>query len=251
MLHTVAFRLLSLHMPRYISTQVPKLVFLGAPGSGKGTYAARIAQALRIPHLSTGDMLRAQIKQQTPQGKHAQALTESGNFVPDDMITAIVQQRLQRPDSAAGWILDGFPRTAAQANSLLSFNAPSLAIQLDLPHEVIVQKMAGRRACAHCGHGYNMAAVVDTARGIDMPAMLPAVAGVCDRCGGKEFVTRKDDVPDVVQKRLNDYQTVAQHVVKFYEQQQCLLRCNVAAGVHNVLPMLLALIENATHSKKL
>ncbi|HUK78437.1 MAG TPA: nucleoside monophosphate kinase, partial [Thermoleophilia bacterium] len=153
------------------------IVLLGAPGSGKGTQAERIAPAFDLPHISTGDILRGAVKAGTELGRTAKRFMDSGELVPDEVVIGIIRERLGEPDTAGGFMLDGFPRTLEQAAALDEMLAGAgralrFVLLIDVPEEELVQRLAGRRACRSCGRGYNV--VFDP----------PRVEGVCDVCGG-------------------------------------------------------------------
>lgn len=188
-----------------------RIVMLGAPGAGKGTQAINIAAKYQIPHISTGDMFRANIKEQTELGKKAKAYMDQGQLVPDSLTIEIVKDRLQKEDCKNGYVLDGFPRTIPQAEALtavLAENGEAIdyAINIDVPDEAIVTRMSGRRACTGCGATYH---IVYNA---------PKQEGVCDTCGGKLSI-RSDDEPATVQKRLDVYHKETQPMISYYEGQ--------------------------------
>jgi adenylate kinase len=193
------------------------LILLGAPGAGKGTQAEILCKALGIPSISTGNILRAAIKDGTPTGKMAKSYIDAGKLVPDEVIIGIVSERLAQDDCKNGYILDGVPRTIAQAEALESagirFDA---VISLEIDEAVILRRMTGRRVCEACGASYNVEAVP------------PRVEGVCDSCGGR-LVQRKDDTPETVKARLEVYHAETEPLVAFY-QQRGLLKTVDGAG---------------------
>lgn len=183
-----------------------KIILLGAPGAGKGTQAEVISQKLNIPSLSTGNMLREAQKKGTPLGQQAKSYMESGQLVPDELVIGIIKERMAQPDCAGGFILDGFPRTVAQAEALDQMGvAIDRVIEIDVPDEAIVTRMSGRRVCEGCGASYHLT------------HNPPAAEGVCDKCGGK-LVTRKDDDPKTVQQRLETYHRQTQPLVDYYRK---------------------------------
>ncbi len=187
------------------------IVLLGAPGSGKGTQAERIAPAFDVPHISTGDILRAAVKRGTPMGLAAKRYMDAGDLVPDDVVIGIIRDRLGEPDTGGGFMLDGFPRTLEQAAALDDMltgagRALGLVLQIDVPEEELVQRLAGRRACRHCGRGYNV--VFDP----------PRVEGVCDACGGDLF-QRDDDNEDTVRNRLAVYRRQTEPLIGYYRDR--------------------------------
>jgi len=182
-----------------------KLILLGAPGAGKGTQADIIKKVLDIPTISTGNILRAAVKNGTPTGLKAKEYMEAGKLVPDEVIIGIINERLQEADCAKGYILDGVPRTIAQAEAMekagIKFDA---VVALEVPDEKIVNRMGGRRVCEKCGASYHI---------VNIP---PKKEGVCDVCGGK-LVQRKDDDPATVQSRLVEYHQTTEPLKGFYE----------------------------------
>jgi adenylate kinase len=171
-----------------------RLLVFGRQGAGKGTQAERLAARYGIPHISTGDMLRAAVREGTELGLRAKEYMDAGQLLPDEIMLGLVQERLSQPDAAAGWLLDGFPRTPGQAEvlqSMVSDTGIDGAIDLDVPEDVVVQRISSRRVCVECGATYT--------------ASDPsAVSGVCERCGGT-VVQRDDDTESAVRKRLALY----------------------------------------------
>ncbi|HMR31967.1 MAG TPA: adenylate kinase [Geminicoccaceae bacterium] len=186
-----------------------RLILLGPPGAGKGTQAAWIKQAYGIPQLSTGDMLRSAVARGTEVGKQAKAVMEAGKLVSDDIINRLVAERIGEPDCVPGFILDGYPRTLAQAEALDSM-LQARGLQLDAVVEIkvdpaaLVERVSGRFACAKCGAGYH-------------DVFKPThVAGVCDVCGSTEFVRRKDDNAETVRARLDAYEAQTAPLLPYY-----------------------------------
>ena len=184
-----------------------KLILLGAPGAGKGTQAERLCKQLNIPTISTGNILRAAIKDGTPTGLKAKSYMDAGKLVPDEVIIGIVTERLAQEDCRNGYILDGVPRTIAQAEAMekagITFDA---VISIEIADETIMQRMSGRRVCESCGASYHVVAVP------------PKTPGVCDNCGGK-LVQRKDDAPETVKARLEVYHQETEPLKAFYKQR--------------------------------
>ena len=204
-----------------------RLVLFGPPGSGKGTQAERLRDRLGVPHLSTGDMLRAAVAQGTEVGRRAQAIMAAGDLVPDEVVIGAVADRLAEPDAAAGFVLDGFPRTLAQARALdaaleRAGTAIDRVVALEVEEDALVARIAGRFACAACGAGYH-----DSFK-------PPAVAGVCDRCGGREFVRRKDDRPEAVRERLAAYRAQTAPLLPYYEARGLLASVDGMASMDAV-----------------
>ena len=184
-----------------------KLILLGAPGAGKGTQADILCKELDIPTISTGNILRAAIKNGTPTGMKAKAFMDEGKLVPDDVIIGIITERVAEEDCKNGYILDGVPRTIAQAEALekagIVFDD---VVSIEISDEVIMERMSGRRVCEHCGASYHLVAVP------------PKQEGVCDKCGGK-LVQRKDDAPETVKARLEVYHKETEPLKAFYAQR--------------------------------
>ncbi len=191
-----------------------KIVMLGAPGAGKGTQAKRIAEKHGIPHVSTGDIFRANIKNGTDLGKEAKKYMDEGKLVPDELTVRILLDRVAQADCKDGYVLDGFPRTIPQAEVLdkeLTKLGEKIdfAVNVDVPDENIVNRMGGRRACLKCGATYHIT---------NLP---PKTEGICDACGS-ELVLRDDDKPETVEKRLSVYHEQTQPLIDFYEKQDVL-----------------------------
>ena len=184
-----------------------KLILLGAPGAGKGTQADILCKELEIPTISTGNILRAAIKSGTPTGKLAESYMKDGKLVPDEVIIGIINERVAAEDCANGYILDGVPRTIAQAealeNSGIVFDD---VISIEISDEVIMDRMNGRRVCEHCGASYHLVAVP------------PKTAGVCDKCGGN-LIQRHDDKPETVKARLEIYHKETEPLKDFYAKR--------------------------------
>ena len=184
-----------------------KLILLGAPGAGKGTQAKVLCKKLDVPTISTGDILRAAMKNGTPVGLKAKEYVESGKLVPDDVIIGIVKERLAEDDCANGYILDGMPRTIPQAEALEECGIEiDCALSLEVDDEVIIDRMTGRRLCGNCGASYHLV------------AHKPLVEGKCDFCGG-DLVTRKDDAPETVKARLATYHQETEPLKEFYAKR--------------------------------
>ena len=191
-----------------------KIIMLGAPGAGKGTQAKQIAAKYNIPHISTGDIFRANIKNGTELGKKAKEYMDQGMLVPDELTCDLVMDRIVQDDCENGFVLDGFPRTIPQAEALTNAltkigQAMDFAIDVDVPDENIVNRMSGRRACLNCGATYHV---------VFNPTKTE---GVCDACGN-ETVLRDDDKPETVQKRLTVYHDQTQPLIDYYKEQNIL-----------------------------
>lgn len=185
-----------------------KIIMLGAPGAGKGTQAKKIAARYEVPHISTGDIFRANIKNGTELGQKAKTYMDQGLLVPDELVVDLVVDRVNQEDCASGYVLDGFPRTIPQAEALDKALAElgqkiDYAINVEVPDENIIRRMSGRRACVDCGATYHM-------------EYAPAkVDGTCDNCGGS-LILRDDDKPETVEKRLGVYHEQTQPLIKYY-----------------------------------
>lgn len=200
-----------------------KIIMLGAPGAGKGTQAKMIAEKYGLPHISTGDIFRANIKNGTELGKEAKEYMDKGLLVPDELTVRLLLDRVAQDDCKNGYVLDGFPRTIPQAEVLdekLSDLGEKVdyAINVDVPDENIVNRMSGRRACLNCGATYHI---------VSIP---PKKEGICDVCGS-ELVLRDDDRPETVQNRLKVYHEQTQPLIDFYEKK------GVLRSVDGTLPM--------------
>ncbi len=188
-----------------------KIIMLGAPGAGKGTQAKKIAEKYQIPHISTGDIFRANIKEGTELGLKAKQFMDQGLLVPDEVTIGMLLDRIHQADCKNGYVLDGFPRTIPQAESLTEAlagmgEAIDYAIDVDVPDENIVNRMAGRRACLKCGATYHI------------EFAPPKKEGICDVCGS-ELVLRDDDKPETVQKRLSVYHEQTQPLIDYYKEK--------------------------------
>ncbi len=188
-----------------------KIIMLGAPGAGKGTQAKKIAEKYSIPHISTGDIFRANIKNGTELGKKAKTYMDQGELVPDELVVDLVVDRFKNPDCANGYVLDGFPRTIPQAEALKNALVAAgenvdYAINVEVPDENIINRMSGRRACVGCGATYHV------------KYNPTKVEGVCDTCGEK-LILRDDDKPETVKNRLSVYHDQTQPLIDFYSKE--------------------------------
>ncbi len=180
------------------------IIFLGPPGAGKGTHASRLMQELDIPQISTGDMLRKALRDQTPLGLEAKKYMDAGELVPDEVIIGMVKERLQEPDCQKGYIFDGFPRTVAQAEALDKFAKIDAVLNLLVGDEMILRRLTGRRVCPDCNGTFHVSRLEDE--------------HVCPTCGGK-LVHRKDDQPETILNRLEVYRRQTEPLIAYYEQK--------------------------------
>ncbi len=192
-----------------------RAVLLGPPGAGKGTQAAKVIEKYNVPHISTGDIFRANIKEGTELGKKAKGYMDEGKLVPDELVVNLVTDRLQKDDCKEGFLLDGFPRTIFQAEQLdkfLSDNGQKLDIVLNFKvrKDVLVERIAGRRVCKSCGASFHV---------VNVP---PKKEGICDACGGELF-QRKDDNRETVENRINVYESETAPLIGYYEKQNVLV----------------------------
>ena len=205
----------------------PVYILLGPPGAGKGTQARMLEQDFGLIQLSTGDLLRAAVASGSDAGKQAAAVMAAGGLVSDDIVLAILSDRMAAPDVARGIVLDGFPRTTGQAQALDGLLARSgakitAAISLEVDDEAMVARVAGRTTCADCGEGYH-----DTYK-------LPAKPGICDICGGTEFKRRADDNADTVRERLRAYHAQTAPLITYYEGQGVLQRIDAMGAIADI-----------------
>ncbi|BCO30829.1 adenylate kinase [Thiohalobacter sp. COW1] len=199
-----------------------KLILLGAPGAGKGTVAKMLTAIDGSVQISTGDILRAAVKEGTELGKQAEAYMKAGDLVPDELIMGIMEQRLQEPDCANGFLLDGFPRTIPQAEQLKALMDKlgiklDMAVNLEVPREVILDRLTTRRTCTGCGAIYNV------------KSAPPKVEGVCDKCGGS-VVQRDDETEEAISNRLDVYNEKTAPLVEFYRNEGLLLDVNATSS---------------------
>ena len=211
-----------------------KIIMLGAPGAGKGTQAKKIAAKYGIPHISTGDIFRANIKTGTELGKKAKTYMDQGMLVPDDLTVDLVTDRIHKDDCKNGYVLDGFPRTIPQAEALdkaLSAMNEKLdhAIEVNVPDENIVKRMSGRRACLNCGATYHV---------VHAPTK---VENICDMCGG-ELILRDDDKPETVLKRLGIYHNQTKPLIDYYKEEGILTTIDGTAALEDVFKAIIAIL---------
>ena len=208
-----------------------KLIMLGAPGAGKGTQAAILSERLAIPTISTGNILRSAVKEGTPVGLQAKSYMDAGKLVPDDIVIGIVAQRLAQPDCQGGFILDGVPRTIAQAEALERAGVIfDHVLSIEISDEEIEQRMEGRRFCHQCGASYHVH---------NAPSRVP---GVCDKCGG-ELEQRQDDKPETVKHRLEVYHRETEPLKEFYAKRGVLVPVQNQPSVEATTKVVLAALS--------
>ncbi len=199
-----------------------KLILLGAPGAGKGTQAQFIKDSLGIPSLSTGEILREAVKNGTPTGKQAKSYMDAGKLVPDEVIINVLKDRLDEPDTQKGYILDGVPRTVAQAQALEDMDIViDMVLDINVSDDVIMERLSGRRVCGTCSSSYHTL------------FFSTAKPGVCDRCGG-DLIIRKDDQPDTIKARLATYHEQTEPLVDFYKQRGKLKEVDGSLSVEEI-----------------
>lgn len=214
-----------------------RVVLLGPPGAGKGTVAAALVAAYGVTHVSSGDLLRAAVAAETEVGRKAKAFMDSGRLVPDEVVVAAVVERLSQEDGRRGFVLDGFPRTAPQAEALdqaLAAHGTALdaVLALEVPEAVVVGRLTARRTCEQCGRIYNL------------QTLKPAEDGVCDACGGR-LIVRPDDRPETVRKRLEVYARQTEALVHYYEGRGLLIRVGAEGPVETVREAAVAALADA------
>lgn len=213
------------------------VILLGPPGAGKGTQARMLEEDFGLIQLSTGDLLRAAVLAGTPAGLAAKAVMEAGSLVSDDIVLAILQDRMAQPDVSKGIILDGFPRTDGQAAALDALLAKvgqkvTAAVSLEVDDAAMIDRVSGRYTCAACGEGYH-----DTFK-------RPATAGVCDKCGGTAFKRRADDTAETVRARLQAYHAQTAPLIAYYEKRGVLERIDAMGPIADIRKMLAAIVAH-------
>ena len=211
-----------------------KIIMLGAPGAGKGTQADKICAKYNIPHISTGDIFRANIKNNTELGQKAKSYMDKGELVPDELVVDLVVDRIKADDCTNGYVLDGFPRTIPQAEALDAALAAindkvDYAINVEVPDENIINRMSGRRACVACGATYHI---------VHIPTK---VEGVCDKCGA-ELILRDDDKPETVKNRLNVYHEQTQPLIDYYTAKNVLHEVDGTKAMEDVFSSIVSML---------
>lgn len=207
-----------------------RIVLLGPPGIGKGSYAKELSKRLDIPHISTGDIFREEIKKETELGKKVKEYVEKGELVPDEIVIEVVRNRLSQPDCQKGFILDGFPRTLNQAKALDEITKIDIVFNFEAPIEVIIDRVSGRRICKKCGAIYHI------------KYNPPQKDGICDICGG-ELYQREDDKPEIVKHRLEVYNKQFKPIVEYYKEKGILVTVNAARKINEVVDECIAILK--------
>jgi adenylate kinase len=215
-----------------------RIILLGEPGAGKGTYSTELVKRYGIPQMSTGDMLRAAGKAGSALGVQAQEFMKKGALVPDSLVIKLIEERIQQPDAQKGFILDGFPRTVPQAESLdemlRSLNISlTCVVKIEVNRDMLLSRLTGRRVCPNCGATFNVGT-----------NMRPKVDGICDKCG-KELIQRSDDRPETIENRLAIYQRDTAPLIDFYDKKGLLTRVNCEGPYEEVMGRIYNTLENA------
>ena len=212
-----------------------KIIMLGAPGAGKGTQAKSISNKYSIPHISTGDIFRKNISENTPLGIEAKSYMDNGQLVPDEVTINMVKDRLQQEDCKQGYLLDGFPRTVSQAEALQDFldsrnESLDTALLIEVPRDFILERMTGRRVCPSCGASYHI-------------KFNPAANGKCELCGS-DVVQRKDDTEETVKERLDVYEKQTQPLIDFYKDKNLLSTVDGTQAINKVFESICKVLGN-------
>lgn len=216
--------------------QPVRLLVFGRQGAGKGTQASRLAERYGVPHISTGDMLRAAVKEGTEFGRKAKEIMDAGKLVSDEIMLGVISERLAEPDAAAGWLLDGFPRTLQQAKDLMALvgeGGIDIAVDLEVPEDVVVERISSRRVCSDCGAIYSTSAP-------------PSSPWTCDKCGG-QVVQRDDDTEDAVRARLATYTEQTLPAVAWFGDQGLLATVDGTGDVDEITERLVEAIDSRLH----
>ena len=208
-----------------------RLVFMGPPGIGKGTYASAVSKKYGIPHISTGDIFREEIKKGSPLGLKVKEYVSRGELVPDDIVIEVVRRRLSREDCKKGFILDGYPRTLRQAEALDEITKIDLVLNFVAPDEIIIERVSGRIICSKCGAIYHE------------KWRPPRKPGVCDVCGGR-VIKREDDRPEVVKHRLELYKRQFAPIIEYYRRKGLLVDVDASDTADVVIPRIIRLLES-------
>jgi len=208
-----------------------RLVFIGPPGIGKGTYATAVSKRYGVPHISTGDIFREEIKKGTSLGRKVEEYVKRGELVPDEIVIKVIKQRLTQKDCKKGFILDGFPRTLKQAKALDELTKIDLVLNFVAPDTVIIQRLSGRLVCKECGAIYHV------------KWKPPKRPGVCDVCGGP-VARRPDDAPEVVKRRLEEYRKTFQPIIDYYKAKGLLVDVDASEEAPIVIPRIIKVLTH-------
>ena len=218
------------------------LIFLGPPGAGKGTYASRICGKKGWAHISTGDLLREEVKNQTELGNEAKQYMDQGKLVPDELVIKMLSGRLERDDCKEGFVLDGFPRTITQAEALENITKIHAVVNLKIPDWVLIEKILARRTCEKCGDIYNVADIrFGPNKEYHMPPMNPKEKGICNKCGGR-LVSRSDETEDIIKKRLEVYREQTEPLIDYYREKGLLKDVDVTGPPEVMVPKIMEII---------
>ncbi len=224
-----------------------KIIFLGSPGAGKGTYSTRIARLLDVPHVSTGELFREAIKKDSDFGNQVNEYVRKGRLVPDDITIITLKKRIDEPDCQNGFILDGYPRTIPQAQALDEVVKIDVVLNLKIHEIILIRKLSARRICDKCGEIYNIIDIEETLDGMDynMPAMHPKTPGICDKCGGT-LIQRKDDRVEVIETRLKQYHQQSEPLVRYYQSRGLVEDVYVNLGIDRTISRIMKKLKPQT-----
>ena len=207
------------------------MILLGAPGAGKGTQAKMIAEKYQIPHLATGDLLREAVTNETALGKAAKIFMDRGEFVTDQIVIDLIQERLNSVDTGNGFILDGFPRTVQQAEKLAEVEKIDLVLNIDVNFNKLLERLTGRRSCGNCGAVYHI------------KYNQPKNENLCDKCGSKLY-QRTDDSEDVIRNRLETYNKQTKPLIQYYNERKMLRNIQGSGGIDEIFSIIIGILDN-------
>lgn len=217
-----------------------RIIFLGPPGVGKGTYADLLSSKLSIPHISVGELLRREIDKKTQLGEKIQEAMHKGELVPDTIPLNLLKKRLMQDDIKNGFILDGFPRTIEQVGLFHHLSPIDIVIHLTLPDHILIKKIGGRRVCSGCGKTYNVADIKEGS--LHLPALAPRKEGVCDHCG-KALILRIDDREETVRRRLDIYKQLSTPVIAYYKKKNLVVDIIVDGSPEHMVTHIIKLLN--------